>query len=102
MFTGMNLSKANRLDAGRRTHADAALMARIAQLRELRERHAREKVAALELQGSLLSLAALLGGTVADPDGRAVGRLRDVVVRWTESRPYPPVTAIIVRTGRAR
>ena len=42
-----------------------------------------------------MSLAALLGGEVNDPDGRSVGRLRDVVVHWTMRGVYPCVKAIV-------
>jgi sporulation protein YlmC with PRC-barrel domain len=72
------------------------------QLKRLRaqvEQHARESMAARQLEGSLLSLAALLGSPVRDPDGHAVGQLRDVVVNWTAGTSYPPVTAIVMRAG---
>jgi hypothetical protein len=72
----------------------------IARLRERRERHDREKVAARELQGTLVSLAALLGSPVEDPDGHSIGELRDVVVNWTAEATYPHVTAIVVRAGK--
>jgi hypothetical protein len=41
----------------------------------------------------------LLGSEVRDPDGRSVGRLSDVVVHWTARGGYPPVKAIVVKTG---
>ena len=47
-----------------------------------------------------MSLAALLGSGVRDPDGRTVGRLSDVVVHWTARGAYPPVKAIVVKTGK--
>jgi hypothetical protein len=55
----------------------------LARLRRQREARARESTAARALQGSLVSLAALLGSEVRDPDDRIVGRLSDVVVHWT-------------------
>jgi len=73
------------------------------QLRRLRarnERSARERVAARQLEGSLVSLAALIGSAVNDPDGRQVGELRDVVVNWTVTAAYPRMTAIVMRTGK--
>jgi sporulation protein YlmC with PRC-barrel domain len=73
----------------------------IGKLREQRERRASENLAARELEGSLISLAALLGGDVKDAAGSTVGRLQDVVVRWTKEEPYPPVTGILVRIGRS-
>ena len=72
----------------------------LARLRRQREARARETTAARALHGSLVSLAALLGSEVRDPDGRIVGRLSDVVVHWTTRGAYPPVKAIVVRTGR--
>jgi sporulation protein YlmC with PRC-barrel domain len=71
----------------------------IARLREQRQDHAREKLAARELEGSLISLAALLGSDVKDSAGSTVGRLRDIVVRWTKGGSYPPVTGIVVANG---
>src|SRR5271166_6514110 len=73
----------------------------LARLRRQREARARETTAARALQGSLVSLAALLGSEVKDPDGRSVGRLSDVVVHWTTRGAYPPVKAIVVKTGKA-
>ena len=72
----------------------------LARMRRQREARARETTAGRALGGSLVSLAALLGSEVRDPDGRSVGRLSDVVVRWTARGAYPPVTAIIVKTGK--
>jgi hypothetical protein len=59
----------------------------------------RESMAARQLEGSLMSLAALLGSPVRDPDGHSVGALRDVVVNWTAGTSYPPMTAIVMRSG---
>jgi sporulation protein YlmC with PRC-barrel domain len=73
------------------------------QLKRLRargERHGRERIAARELEGSLVSLAALIGSAVKDPDGRHIGELRDVVVNWTAAVSYPRMTAIVMRTGK--
>src|ERR1700757_21714 len=72
----------------------------LAKLRERSEHREREKVAARELEGSLVSLAALLGTPVKDPDDRVVGVLRDVIVNWTAAAAYPRMTAITMRTGR--
>jgi sporulation protein YlmC with PRC-barrel domain len=72
----------------------------IAEFREQRERRARDYIAARELEGSLISLAAILGTDVKDSAGVTIGQLRDVVVRWTKGSSYPAVTAIVVRTGR--
>jgi hypothetical protein len=71
----------------------------LVRLRRQREARARETTAVRALQGPLMSLAALLGSEVKDPDGRSVGRLSDVVVHWTARGAYPPVKAIVVKTG---
>src|SRR5271165_3911381 len=72
----------------------------VAHLREQRARRWRETAAAHSLEGSLISLAAIIGTEVKDPAGNSVGRLRDVVVRWTSATTYPSATAIIVRAAR--
>ena len=72
----------------------------LAKLRRQREARARENTAAHALAGSLMSLAALLGREVTDPDGRSVGRVRDIVVHWTTRGAYPSVKAIVVRSGK--
>jgi|GEM_PF-4515076 len=72
----------------------------LARLRRQREARARQTTAARALQGSLMSLAALLGSEVRDPDGRSVGRLSDVVVHWTTRGAYPTVKAIVVKIGK--
>ncbi len=43
-------------------------------------------------------LSQLLGRPVLDPDGTSVGTLRDVLV--PAEGPYPPVRAVVVRSGR--
>ncbi len=80
--------------------AAAARFDAVARLREQRARRWRESAAAHALQGSLISLAAVLGTEVRDSAGEVVGRLVDVVVHWSSAAPYPPATAIIVRSGR--
>lgn len=69
-------------------------------LRALGEEAARERAAARELEGSLVSLAALLGSPVEDSGGRSIGALQDVVVHWTAGVSYPPMTGIVVRSGK--
>src|SRR5271166_6852004 len=62
--------------------------------------HARQRAAARELEGSLISLAAVIGMDVKDSAGDTVGTLQDVVVHWTGDTPHTPVTAIVVRAGK--
>jgi hypothetical protein len=86
---------------GRERRALSAIQRKeLTKLRGRRERRDREKVAARELEGSLVSLAALLGSPVKDPDDRVVGEVRDVIVNWTAAASYPPMTAIVMRTGK--
>jgi CBS domain-containing protein/sporulation protein YlmC with PRC-barrel domain len=49
---------------------------------------------------ALVSLAGLLGRPVFNQTGEQIGRLVDVVCRW-EGEPYPPVTGLVVKVGRA-
>jgi hypothetical protein len=74
---------------------------RLQGLDERRAQRARERAAARELAGSVMSLAALVGTDVRDANGDSVGRLRDVIVHWTKASVHPAVTAIIVRAGRS-
>jgi hypothetical protein len=78
----------------------ASRFRRLTWLRRQHEAKARDTTAARALQGSLMSLAGLLGTEVKDPDGRSVGRLSDVVVHWTTRGAYPPAKAIIVKAGK--
>ncbi len=54
-----------------------------------------------EVAASLLSVAGLVGAPVRDRDGRDVGRLVDVVVRWDRGA-YPQVFGIVVKVGFRR
>lgn len=48
---------------------------------------------------ALVSLAGLLGRPVLNQAGEEIGRLVDVVCRWS-GEPYPPVTGVVVKVGR--
>ncbi|MQS11067.1 magnesium transporter [Streptomyces kaniharaensis] len=54
------------------------------------------------VRSSLVSLAGLVGGPVANQAGEEVGRVVDVVARLYGPEPYPPVTGLIIRIGRRR
>jgi CBS domain-containing protein len=54
------------------------------------------------VQGALISLAGLIGRPVLNQAGGEIGTVIDIVARWDGSRPYPPVTGLIVRIGRRR
>jgi CBS domain-containing protein/sporulation protein YlmC with PRC-barrel domain len=48
---------------------------------------------------ALVSLAGLLGRPVLNQTGDEIGRLLDVVCRWS-GETYPPVTGLVVKVGR--
>jgi hypothetical protein len=48
---------------------------------------------------ALVSLAGLLWRPVLNQAGEEIGRLVDVVCRWS-GEPYPPVTGVVVKVGR--
>ncbi len=53
------------------------------------------------LAGRIVSFANLLGAPVLDAEGKRVGRLDDVIVRWESGVTHPVVSSIVVRVGRA-
>lgn len=67
-------------------------------LRRIKRRplpHRRRKVA---VEGNLLSVAGLVGSPVYDVDGRSVGALHDLVVRWDSGDPHPPLWGAVLRS----
>jgi sporulation protein YlmC with PRC-barrel domain len=84
-----------------RRWSDRGPHGRAARLRDARIRRMSEATSARELSEQFVSLAAVLGVRVTDASGRSVGRLRDVVVHWTEASTHPPVTGIVVRSGES-
>lgn len=66
----------------------------------LRRRSERSQVRRA-VSGALISLAGLLGRPVFNQTGEPIGTLVDVVCRWV-GEPYPPVTGLVVKVGRAR
>ena len=97
---GMGFNRVTWTPGHERTPIGASGFRHLARLRRQREARARETAAARALKGSLMSLAALLGSEVKDPDGRIVGRLSDVVVHWTRRGAYPTLRAIVVKSGK--
>lgn len=53
------------------------------------------------VRARLVSVAGLVGRPVRLPSGDAVGRVVDVVVRWSDAA-YPPITGLVARVGRRR
>jgi CBS domain-containing protein/sporulation protein YlmC with PRC-barrel domain len=49
---------------------------------------------------SIVSLAGILGRPVTNQTGQEIGRLDDVVARWSDGQTYPPVTGLVIRVGR--
>src|SRR5271165_2737645 len=87
---------------GRAAEADAGFpLDVVSSLRRARARRLRENASAQALQGSLVSLAALIGSEVLDSAEKPVGRLHDVVVHWTSTGAYPALKAIVIRTGHS-
>jgi CBS domain-containing protein/sporulation protein YlmC with PRC-barrel domain len=49
---------------------------------------------------SIVSLAGILGRPVTNQTGQEIGRLDDVVARWSDGQTYPPVSGLVIRVGR--
>jgi CBS domain-containing protein len=49
---------------------------------------------------SIVSLAGILGRPVTNQTGQEIGRLEDIVTRWSDGQTYPPVSGLIIRVGR--
>jgi hypothetical protein len=52
------------------------------------------------VRDAIVSLAGIVGRPVRNQGGGEIGRLVDVVCRWTGDESYPPVTGLVVRVGR--
>ena len=70
-------------------------------LRHRFERRSRRLEVAREVRDSLVSLAGLTGRPVCPPAGEPVGRVADVVAHWDTGEPYPSLSGLVVRVGRA-
>ena len=53
------------------------------------------------VRDSLVSVAALIGCQVQDPNGKSIGKLVDIVVRHGEET-YPPVSGLIVKVANRK
>ena len=65
-----------------------------------RRRRTRRILASEGVFDSIVSLAGLLGRPVRNQRGQEIGRLVDVVARWSDGQMYPPVSGLIIRVGR--
>ena len=52
------------------------------------------------VRDAIVSLAGIIGSPVRNQAGAEIGRLGDVVCRWTGDETYPPVTGLVVKVGR--
>ena len=51
------------------------------------------------VRDAIVSLAGVVGRPVRNQGGAEIGRLVDVVCRWSGEETYPPVTGLVVRVG---
>src|SRR5580700_1891462 len=65
-----------------------------------RRRRTRRILAQEGVFDAIVSLAGLLGRPVRNQRGQEIGRLADVVARWSDGQMYPPVSGLIIRVGR--
>lgn len=72
-----------------------------ASLRRRREHRTQRLLANRAVSDALVSVAALVGRPVHDPQRAEIGRIVDLVVRW-QGESYPPLTGIVLRVGRRR
>ncbi len=66
----------------------------------LRRRRPRRILASEGVFDSIVSLAGILGRPVTNQTGQEIGRLDDVVARWSDGQTYPPVSGLTIRVGR--
>jgi CBS domain-containing protein len=65
-----------------------------------RRRRTRRILASEGVFDSIVSLAGILGRPVTNQTGQEIGRLDDVVARWSDGQMYPPVSGLVIRVGR--
>jgi flagellar motility protein MotE (MotC chaperone) len=73
---------------------------RVARVRRGRRRQTRRILASRGVFDSIVSLAGLIGRPVRNQAGDEIGRLDDVVARWSDGQTYPPASGLVVRVGR--
>jgi CBS domain-containing protein len=69
-------------------------------LRQYREGRTQRLLMLKAVRESLVSVAGLRGRPVRNQAGAEIGRVTDVVARWSGEDAYPPVTGLLVRVGR--
>jgi MgtE intracellular N domain/CBS domain len=65
-----------------------------------REQRSQRLLANHAVRDAIISLAGIIGSPVRNQTGAEIGRLGDVVCRWTGDETYPPVTGLVVKIGR--
>ena len=65
-----------------------------------RRRRTRRILASEGVFDSIVSLAGILGRPVTNQTGQEIGRLDDIVARWSDGQTYPPVTGLVIKVGR--
>lgn len=69
-------------------------------LRARREQRQRRIMATRAVRESIVSLAGLIGRPVRNQGGAEIGRIVDLVARFSGDQTYPPVTGVVVKVGR--
>lgn len=69
-------------------------------IRDLRKSRSQRLLTIKGVRESIISFAGLTGKPVKNQNGSEIGRLVDLVVRWSQDADYPPVTGILVKIGR--
>ncbi len=69
-------------------------------IRSLRESRSQRLLTIKSIRESIISFAGVYGKPVKNQNGSEIGRIVDVVVRWSQDVDYPPVTGILVKIGR--
>jgi CBS domain-containing protein len=68
--------------------------------RTSRRRRTRRILASRGVFDSIVSLVGVIGRPVRNQAGQEIGRLADVLARWSDGQTYPPVSGLVVKVGR--
>ena len=68
--------------------------------RRRRRQRSQRLLANRAVRDAIVSLAGIVGSPVRNQAGAEIGRLGDVVCRWSGEETYPPVTGLVVKVGR--
>lgn len=69
-------------------------------IKDLRKSRSQRLLTIKGIRESIISFAGISGKPVKNQNGSEIGKLIDVVVRWSQDADYPPVTGILVKVGR--